>query len=358
MYYRVSSSSEYSTKEFTDIANTYTVTNKSFIFAADTGKSYTISVDAIDAFGSSRKTTQSSTAFALLHFAKDGMGLALGKVVELANAFEISLKTKFYKEVILGGGSYVHTAKGTSGSTGYVKVAQINITSNYRNASIILHTLQRGISETILSIRFVNVDSTDPGVESFTYEGKYPAYLFKTATGAWDLYLRKTESYDYICISEYYNSPYNTGGMTITWTDVHADALPSGYITSSLYIANDSGWVTVSSFSNGITQATGTSWYTTVKYRKIKNHVYIKGHVTIPSTWTGHDVWDIFTLPTGYRPANRKYALNPMTNKNVARIIFDTDGRVILEWVASMTDGSYVSGELSWVQIDGDFLID
>lgn len=258
--------------------------------------------------------------------------------------------------VIPKAGSYVHTAKGTSGSTGYVKAARIKITATYRNTPIILHVLQRGAPETILSIWFKNEGSTDPALQAFTHEGLYPAYLVKSSTSTWDLYIKKTEAYDSICISQYYISPHQADGLTVTWTDTHASSLPSGYVTSAVYSPGDSGWITIRSFLNSFAQAS-TSWTSTCKYRKIGNRVQVKGCVKSPSSWGG-GYTAVFQLPSGYRPASRKYALSPVSGSRIARIYADTTGNIYVEWVKAIADAAAVSGSLDWIQIDIDFLVD
>ncbi|MCI7099873.1 MAG: hypothetical protein MR966_13440, partial [Lachnospiraceae bacterium] len=140
------------------------------------------------------------------------------------------------------GGSYTHTAEGTSGSTGYVLAARMTISTNYQNVPIIFHILQRGVGETTLQIRFKSVANTDPELGSFTYSGGQAAYLVKSDTSTWDLYIQKTQAYDKICVSEYYKAPYDSG-ITVTWMDEHASSLPAGYVLSSAYVPHDSGWI-------------------------------------------------------------------------------------------------------------------
>lgn len=262
----------------------------------------------------------------------------------------------FYAQHILKCGSYVHSATGESGSKGYVKIAEIDIVDVYCNVPIIMHIIQRDRAETVLSIWFNNENSTDPTLKSFTYYGGQAAYLVKSSASTWGLYVQKSEAYDNICVSQYYISPHDREKMDVTWKNVHASSLPSGYTTSTAYIANDSKWITISSFLNSFAQAS-TSWTSTCMYRKIGNHVYLKGCVKTPSSWANSASY-MFQLPVGYRPNTRKYVLNPMTLARIARIYVDTNGYVSLEWTKNLSDGSNVSGELSWVQIDMDFLID
>ena len=63
-------------------------------------------------------------------------------------------------------------------------------------------------------------------------------------------------------------------------------------------------------------------------------------------------------LPEGYRPKTRGDKLTPATGRKVVRFFVDTDGKVMIDWTLNISDGSYASGELTWLQIDIDFLTD
>lgn len=142
--------------------------------------------------------------------------------------------------------SYIHTASGTAGTAGYVKVCQIKITQAYNNQPIEIKYSRRDDSNTTrLYIAFANSGSTDPTLNSFKYIGhNNKAWLYKSATSTWDLYIQKAESYDSINILEYHKPPYN-GGITVTWTDVHATSVPSGAtqagLTGNIYYAYTAG---------------------------------------------------------------------------------------------------------------------
>ena len=83
----------------------------------------------------------------------------------------------------------------------------------------------------------------------------------------------------------------------------------------------------------------------------------VKGCVKSPSSWGG-GYTAVFQLPSGYRPASRKYALSPVTGSRIARIYADTTGNIYVEWVKAIADAAAVSGSLDWIQIDIDFLVD
>lgn len=93
--YKKATDSEYTTVELTDYANQYAVSDVSYIFPADSGSSYNVRVMATDSFGSGAKTTSASTGFTIMHWLASGLGMAIGKVAELADVLDIGFKTRF-----------------------------------------------------------------------------------------------------------------------------------------------------------------------------------------------------------------------------------------------------------------------
>lgn len=81
-------------------------------------------------------------------------------------------------------GSYVHSANGTSGTTGYVQVCELIISASYQNHPIEIGFSRRGDSGmTRLYIAFKNVNGVDPELNYFRYMGATnAAYLVKSAT--------------------------------------------------------------------------------------------------------------------------------------------------------------------------------
>lgn len=127
--------------------------------------------------------------------------------------------------------SYVHSAVGNSGTAGYVLIATIKIKANYAGMPLVIELANRGtISVTPkLYIRFKSADTSDPVIETFGYTDKNPgAYLHKSATSTWDLYVQKSEAWDSINILRYHRSEYLEAKLDLTWKNVHATALPDG----------------------------------------------------------------------------------------------------------------------------------
>lgn len=137
-------------------------------------------------------------------------------------------------------GQYIHTANGTSGTSGYVKIAQIKITNSYANQPIVIeYTRRSDYTLTNLFIRFASSNNTDPDLSMFRTDSSYQnAYLYKSATSTWDLYIQKSEAYDTIDVISYYAGSYARDRMTVTWTNEMATSLPSSYTTVNSYICS------------------------------------------------------------------------------------------------------------------------
>lgn len=147
------------------------------------------------------------------------------------------------------GSSYnIHSARGTNGSAGWVKVANIVITGTYANEPIKLTISQRGTGLIYdLNIKFSNAE-TDPTLARFLSfsdmadaDNGNDAYIIKTDTNTWDLYIKKLDTYDLISVNEFDIGQHALNRLTWTWTDVHASTLPEGgtYVTKKTYLTEE-----------------------------------------------------------------------------------------------------------------------
>lgn len=104
--YKKTSETAYTSVELTNYTGKYSITGASYIFSADSGSSYDVKLEILDAFTGSNpiyRSTSVSTGFTLMHWLASGLGMALGKVAELANTFEVNFNSKFYKNVDVEG---------------------------------------------------------------------------------------------------------------------------------------------------------------------------------------------------------------------------------------------------------------
>ena len=114
LQYKESSASSYGDPiTLSDYNNVYSVSNGTYIFEADTAKSYNVMITAKDKLGSTgTRTTNVSTAFTLIHFSAGGTGIAIGKIVELEQLFDIGLPIRFFggiTSIILADGTDLNT---------------------------------------------------------------------------------------------------------------------------------------------------------------------------------------------------------------------------------------------------------
>lgn len=87
--FKKSTDSTYTEVAFADLANTYTVSNKAHIFAADSNSSYEVEIEAQDRHGTATRSTSASTAFTLMNWGPDGTSIGLLKVAEREGAVDV-----------------------------------------------------------------------------------------------------------------------------------------------------------------------------------------------------------------------------------------------------------------------------
>lgn len=143
-------------------------------------------------------------------------------------------------ETIFQKGMYVHSATGTSGTTGFVNIAQFSLSgTTYQNIPLELTVYRRGTTApTYLFIEFSSANNADPGLASFKYSGYGDStsfYMYKSATSTWQLYIKKTESYDNIGIGSY-TTNFAYMNVVVTWKNVQASSAPSGS-TAATYMS-------------------------------------------------------------------------------------------------------------------------
>lgn len=90
--YKASTATSYTEVTIAAQAGKYTVTNASHIFAADINSSFDVELVATDDMGSATRSSRAPTAFTLMDWGKGQKNMAVGKVAEKANAFEIGLR--------------------------------------------------------------------------------------------------------------------------------------------------------------------------------------------------------------------------------------------------------------------------
>lgn len=90
--YKKSTATSYAEAVIAAQAGKYTVTNATYIFAADVNSSYDVEVVATDDIGTATRSNSAPTAFTLMDWGVGQKNMAIGKVAEKANSLEIGLR--------------------------------------------------------------------------------------------------------------------------------------------------------------------------------------------------------------------------------------------------------------------------
>ena len=171
---------------------------------------------------------------------------------------------------------HIHTASGTEGTTGWVKIARITVTAAYADHPMTFTIAQRQTMQYRIHLVFGNTASVATTTisqfiitrdNSWTDTNNNPrAYIIKPSEGIFDLYIRKIEGYDHIFVVDFTKADNNEGNnYSVTWTNVHAadseitggtEAVKKLYLSTSGGTVN--GAITVSDTGTFRTNAFGT----------------------------------------------------------------------------------------------------
>ncbi len=244
--YKKSSATSYTSVTLSALAGKFSVSNSTYIFAADTGSSYDVVVEATDRHSTGAGSTRASTASALLSWrgfktssgTEDGMGI--GRVPDKANTLQVGWDAEFDKDVVQRGNSYSSYSLGTAGVKGYVVAARIEIIHTNANAPITFYLTRRNANSTMtVHVRFQNVSNLTPGMDSITYEGaNYGAFMYQESASVWVLYVEKTAQNDPITVQRWTTSPFMDGRAVVTLPiNEQVDTLPTPWYRAGPLIA-------------------------------------------------------------------------------------------------------------------------
>ena len=113
----------------------------------------------------------------------------------------------------------------------------------------------------------------------------------------------------------------------------------------------DSGWKNLTLNS---TCTTG-GFSGTPQYRKIGNHVYIRGSVSVTAS---SSTLLLANIPEGFRPSSFFYKTNMAGGNCVWRQTIGETGNINCEWIIDMVAGSKKTSGTIWLELNIDFLID
>ena len=202
------------------------------------------------------------------------------------------------------GWTNVARCQGTPGTAGYTQIAEIQITGQYGNQPIVIEFCRRGDKHSsTMYIHFAGTNNTDPSLSNFYIYGPSPAYIKKTATSTWKIWVTKTENYDSIDILRCNVSQYMAGGITITWTtNVQSNSAVSGWTEASYVYKHEHFQAQFQRSNNNV------SW------NKGRDGAFVRltqangGYSTLWSIKTTSGSWDIGHYD--YESGNDKYQNN------------------------------------------------
>lgn len=222
------------------VSNSSFASGTAFVLAANCsiGSHYVVNASIRDALGrTASASAEVSTAYRVLNVNKNKDGVAIGKFSE-KSAFEVNMDSYFYGDIRVshnlsfdGMLAPSDVKSGGGSSDAFMHLCRIKISKVYANQPIEICYQQRGsCSNTILCLMFESVNSTDPNIYSFRYKGYCRgAYIVKSATSTWDIYIKKSQPWELIAILYW---SYISSEITLDKYMVNASALPSGYITA------------------------------------------------------------------------------------------------------------------------------
>jgi hypothetical protein len=140
----------------------------------------------------------------------------------------------------------ITTFTGGGDSKSYALLATITTNKTYINTPLIIEINQRGYGLSTIEIKWTNANNTDPTLEYIRHDGDNTIYIYKSDTATWQLYVKKSEAWGVITVTDL----ININALTVTWTCTNADLPSSGYVASvknpdSIYNAYTSGTTTI-----------------------------------------------------------------------------------------------------------------
>ena len=198
----------------------YTVENLTYIFVADGNYSYDVEVVATDRHSSTTRSTSVSTAFTLYNCHSSGTGWRFGGVADKEYTLQNDLA------LCQVGNSYAFQPDSFGGEKGYTLMALITLNTLNVNAPIVFTINRRGaLCPMTVYVRFSGSSTTtDPDLVSITYEGdNFGAFMVKTATSTWKLYVDNTGGWSNPCLQSWYTTENQKARLTVTFPNEQVD---------------------------------------------------------------------------------------------------------------------------------------
>lgn len=160
-----------------------------------------------------------------------GVGVSIGKPAEKDGVFEVALDNEFLGTTMQVGNRFAYSTTGTSGSTGYIRMASIKVISSSANWPItFIFNRRKALSPMMVHMTLETSSDTDSSLASFVYEGSnYGAFLVQNQPLVWDLYVQKANDNDTITIQDWYTSTNMDKRINVTFPGDMVATVPAPY---------------------------------------------------------------------------------------------------------------------------------
>ena len=225
-YYKLPSASSWTTGG--TMADGATVT-----ISLDNTKEWNIKVTVTDAFASTTYLLSVDKGIPIIFFDRQKRSVGINKFPDDDESFEVG--GEFVLDEL---GFYSFSSPSVEASAGYLRIASFEVTMAYANMPIEFEIYQRGLDSAVrLYLRFENANSSDPSLSSFKYLNigatGFEAYAIKTSSSNWDVYVKKTESYDAVSV-KITVPQYMRQRLIFDFEEDFQSSKPSGAVTATV----------------------------------------------------------------------------------------------------------------------------
>lgn len=244
---RAGTSGDYTSANITTSGTS--VTNQTYTFSASTSSSHFAYVTVADNYFTTTSvvvTMGSEAVYMKIDPAHNA--LSIGTVESESNSLRVAWNSVFNNKIEVYGkyntitySPYSWTATDTDTSrTGYLRIATILITGTYLNQTIDLEVIRRyDITPIHIYTNFTVANTNDPSLAAFYYfapggltNNRCRAFIVKTATSTWDIYMEKNTGAEQISVNVITGS-FAQGKCNITYATAYQSSILSGGVSAA-----------------------------------------------------------------------------------------------------------------------------
>ena len=191
--YKKATEEDYTNIPLDAYAESFEIAEGIYIFPADSGSSYSVKFTVEDDFYNGEDAialiTNLSTGFTIMHWLASGLGMALGKIAELAGVLDIGFQTRFM-------GGILHPVLEPN-----TDLNQVMTPNTYVGANLSTHNYTCGGEALPLSTGTFSLEVVGMGEEGQVKQRL--SYCNKTQSRAWERFYYGGAWGDWICVSDF-----------------------------------------------------------------------------------------------------------------------------------------------------------